>query len=53
MTRFGVPSVLVFDNAAYFSFTLLTEFALDTWIIFVGVSSHTPRIYFSLFISHN
>jgi len=29
MTRFGVPSVLVFDNAAYFSSTLLTEFALE------------------------
>jgi hypothetical protein len=24
ITRFGMPSVLVFDNAAYFSSTLLT-----------------------------
>jgi hypothetical protein len=29
MTRFGVPSVLVFDNIAYSSSTLLTEFSLD------------------------
>jgi hypothetical protein len=33
MTRFGVPSVLVFDNVAYFSSTLLTEFSLDKGII--------------------
>ena len=29
ITRFGVPSVLVFDNVAYFSSTLLTKFSLD------------------------
>jgi hypothetical protein len=29
ITRFGMPSVLVFDNSAYFSSTLLTEFTLD------------------------
>jgi hypothetical protein len=29
ITRLGVLSVLVFNNAAYFSSTLLTEFALD------------------------
>jgi hypothetical protein len=28
-----VPSVLVFDNAAYFSSTLLTKFSLDKGII--------------------
>jgi hypothetical protein len=33
MTRFGVPFVLVFDNATYFSSTLLTEFSLDKGII--------------------
>jgi hypothetical protein len=33
VTRFGVPSVLVFDNTAYISSTLLTEFALDIGII--------------------
>jgi hypothetical protein len=33
ITRFGVPSVLVFDNATYFSSTLLTEFSLDKGII--------------------
>jgi hypothetical protein len=31
MTRFGVPSVLVFDNVAHFSSTLLTKFALVAW----------------------
>jgi hypothetical protein len=29
ITRFGVPSVLVFDNATYFSSTLLKEFSLE------------------------
>jgi hypothetical protein len=33
ITRFGVPSVLVFDNAAYLSSTLLAEFTLDKGII--------------------
>ena len=33
ITRFGMPSVLVFDNVAYFSSTLLTEFSLDKGII--------------------
>ena len=33
ITRFGVPSVLVFDNATYFSSTLLTEFVLDKGIV--------------------
>jgi hypothetical protein len=33
ITRFGVPSVLVFYNASYFSSTLLTDFSLDKGII--------------------
>jgi hypothetical protein len=33
ITRFGVPSVLVFDNAAYFTYTLLTDFSLNKGII--------------------
>jgi hypothetical protein len=33
ITRFGVPSVLVFDNASYFSSTPLTTFALEKGII--------------------
>jgi hypothetical protein len=33
ITRFGIPSVLVFDNDAYFSSTLLIEFSLDKGII--------------------
>jgi hypothetical protein len=33
ITRFGVPSVLVFDNIAYFSSTLLMKFSLEKRII--------------------
>jgi hypothetical protein len=33
ITRFGLPSVLIFDNASYFSSTCLTEFTLDKGII--------------------
>jgi hypothetical protein len=29
ITRFGVPSTLVFDNAAYLSSTLLTDFSME------------------------
>jgi hypothetical protein len=33
ITRFGMPSVLVFYNVSYFSSTLLTKFSLDKGII--------------------
>jgi hypothetical protein len=33
VTRFNMPFVLVFDNVAYFSSTLLTNFSLDKGII--------------------
>jgi hypothetical protein len=33
ITRFGMPSVLIFYNAAYFYSTCLTEFSLDKGII--------------------
>jgi hypothetical protein len=33
ITRFGMPSVLVFDNVAYFSSTRLKKFSLDIGII--------------------
>jgi hypothetical protein len=33
ITSFCMPYVLVFDNAAYFSSTLLTKFSLDKGII--------------------
>jgi hypothetical protein len=43
ITRFGVPSVLVFDNAAYFSSTLLTEFSLDKGIIIKYSANYYPQ----------
>ena len=42
MTRFGVPSVLVFDNTAYFYSTILVELALDTSIILKYYSNYYP-----------
>jgi hypothetical protein len=33
ITRFGMPSILIFDNATYFSSILLTEFYLNKGII--------------------
>jgi transposase InsO family protein len=41
--RFGVPSVLVFDNASYFSSTLLTEFALEKGIIIKYSTNYYPQ----------
>jgi hypothetical protein len=43
ITRFGVPSVLVFDNAAYFSSTLLTEFSLDKGIMIKYSANYYPQ----------
>jgi len=43
MMRFGVPSVLVFDNVTYFSSTLLTEFDLDKGIILCYSSNYYPQ----------
>jgi hypothetical protein len=43
ITRFGVPSVLVFDNAAYFSSTLLTEFDLEKGIIIKYSANYYPQ----------
>jgi hypothetical protein len=40
--RFGVPYVLVFDNAAYFSSTLLIEFPLDKGIIIRYSTNYYP-----------
>jgi hypothetical protein len=33
ITRFGFPSILIFDNVAYFSSMLLKKFSLDKGII--------------------
>jgi hypothetical protein len=43
ITRFSVPSVLVFDNATYFSSTLLTEFSLDKGIIIRYSANYYPQ----------
>jgi hypothetical protein len=43
ITRFGVPSVLVFDNATYFSSTLLIEFSLDKGIIIIYSTNYYPQ----------
>jgi hypothetical protein len=42
ITRFSMPSVLVFDNAMYFSSTLLTEFSLDKGIIIRYFENYYP-----------
>jgi hypothetical protein len=41
--RFGVPSILVFDNATYFSSTLLIEFSLDKGIIINYSANYYPE----------
>jgi hypothetical protein len=41
--RLGVPSVLVFDNATYFSSTLLNEFSLDKGIIIKYSTNYYPQ----------
>jgi hypothetical protein len=41
--RFGVPLVLVFDNYAYFSSTLLTEFSLEKGIIIKYFMNYYPH----------
>jgi hypothetical protein len=43
ITRFGVPSILVFNNTAYFSSTLLTEFSLDKGIIIQYSKNYYPQ----------
>jgi hypothetical protein len=43
ITRFGLPSILVFDNASYFSSTLLTEFSLDKGIIIKNSANYFPQ----------
>jgi hypothetical protein len=42
ITRFGMPSVLVFDNVSYFSSTLLTDFSLDKGIIIRYSANYYP-----------
>jgi transposase InsO family protein len=43
ITRFSVPSILVFDNASYFSSTLLTEFAPEKGIIIKYSANYYPQ----------
>jgi hypothetical protein len=41
--RFGMPSILVFDNVTYFSSTLLTNFSLDKGIIIRYSANYYPQ----------
>jgi hypothetical protein len=43
MKRFGVPSILVFDNVTYFYSTLLTYFSLDKGIIIRYSVNYYPQ----------
>jgi hypothetical protein len=43
ITRFGMPSVIVFDNATYFSSTLLIYFSLDKGIIITYSANYYPQ----------
>ncbi len=43
ISRFGFPEVLVFDNASYFNFSHLTEFALDKDIILRHSANYYPQ----------
>jgi len=43
ITRFGVPYVLVFYNAVYFSSTRLKDFSLDKGIIIRYSANYYPR----------
>jgi hypothetical protein len=43
ITRFGLTSVIVFDNASYFSSLKLSEFDLDKGIILRYSSNYYPK----------
>jgi hypothetical protein len=43
ITRFDVPSILVFDNETYFSSTLLIDFSLDKGIIIRYSTNYYPH----------
>ena len=43
ITRFGIPSVLFFDNDAYFSSMRLKKFTLDKGIIIRYFSNYYPQ----------
>jgi hypothetical protein len=43
ITRFGIPFVMVFENAAYFYSTLLTKFSLDKGIIIKYSANYYPQ----------
>ena len=43
ITRFSMPSILVFYNVAYFSSTLLTNFTLDKGIIIRYSANYYPQ----------
>jgi hypothetical protein len=43
MTRFGVPTTLLFDNATYFSSLKLIELALEEGIILKYAANYLPQ----------
>jgi hypothetical protein len=43
ITRFGIPSILIFDNVAYFSSTMLKKFSLDKGIIIRYSANYYPQ----------
>lgn len=45
ISRFGIPEVLVFDNASYFNFSKLTEFSLNKGIKLKYSANYYPQGY--------
>jgi hypothetical protein len=43
ITRFGMPSIIFFDNATYFYSTLLVEFTLEKVIIIRYFANYYPQ----------
>jgi hypothetical protein len=43
ITRFEMPSILIFDNFSYFYSTLLTKFSLDKGIIIKYSTNYYPK----------
>jgi hypothetical protein len=43
MTRFGVPTTLLFDNATYFSSLKLIEISLEEGIILKYATNYLPQ----------
>lgn len=44
VSRFGIPDILMFDNASYFSSLKLTKFAIDRSICIRHASRYYPQV---------